>query len=147
MPPTESVFHCGVQLCGAIVWYRDEHSQTNAETGRGSSEHPSGRIFPTWAIPWKLQQTKSKDPVSRNILHVLTNFRTGHCHLEIYMERISLKQNGDCRFYGAEDESTEHLSWNCTAITEVKQKCRRRHRGRRDALSEVTPTHCIILME
>lgn len=36
------------------------------------------------------------------------------------MAMIGVKESSDCSFFGAEDESSEHLTSNCTAITDIR---------------------------
>lgn len=43
-----------------------------------------------------------------------------HCQLEKYIARTDLKQNGNCRFCGAEDERLKHPTSNFVAITEIR---------------------------
>lgn len=67
----------------------------------------------------KKQRAKVILELSRNKLRLLPNFPTGHCHLGKHMATIAVKPNSYCIFDGTENKNLEHLSSNCTAITEI----------------------------
>ena len=61
-------------------------------------------------------RSKKYMDLSKNQLHLLTGFLTGHCHLRKHLVRIGLLDNDECRFCGEEEETPIHLVTEYLAI-------------------------------
>ena len=84
--------------------------------------------------------------LSKNHLHLLTGFLTGHCRLKKHMLRIGVTDTDECRFCGEEEETPIHLVTECLAIASLRKECLGLETCRSEELASLKPSQILDLI-
>jgi len=69
---------------------------------------------------YKRERSNEFLKLSKRSLGSLTGFLSGHCRLRGHLKRIGVGKHGDCRFFGDEKETPEHLLCECETVLNTR---------------------------